>query len=198
MRPEQGLDRFVILCAAALFQRIAGGSTYGVQISGADGCFLRFTVRVGAAAHGIVGGKGLRGGHAVVRHHHREPAVRHGRQRLDHSAHTLHPAGAAHQGKGHVRTNARAQRAQLAHGKLCAVQGVQSHQHGGGVRATAGHTSPHRGVFVDDHIHPRQQPGVVKKRQRCLDGGVFIVGLHRAARQLQAEPGAAAQHHTLV
>ena len=77
VRPEQGFDCFVVLCAAALFQRIPGGSTYGVQVSGTDGFFLRLTVRVGAAAHGIVGGKGLRGGHAVVRHYHREQAVRH-------------------------------------------------------------------------------------------------------------------------
>ena len=46
VRPEQRLDPFVILCAAALFQRIPGGSTYGVQVSGADGLFLRLTVRV--------------------------------------------------------------------------------------------------------------------------------------------------------
>ena len=38
-------------------------------------------------------GKGLRGGHAVVRHHHREPALRHRRQRLEKIAHTLHPCG---------------------------------------------------------------------------------------------------------
>ena len=151
-----------------------------------------------ATAHGIIGGKGLRGGHAVVRHHHREPAVRHGRQRLDHIAHTLHPAGAAHQGKGHVRTNARAQRTQLAHGKLCTVQGIQTHQHGGSVCTAARHTRPHRGIFVDGDIHPRQQAGVVEERQRRLDGSIFIVGLHKAARQTQTEPGAAAQHHTLV
>ena len=73
--PEQGLDCFVVLCTAALFQCIPGGSAYGIQVSGADSLFLRLTVRVGAAAHGIVGSKGFRGGHAVVRHHHREPAA---------------------------------------------------------------------------------------------------------------------------
>lgn len=51
MLPQQGLDGPGILCPAALFQRIAGGGTKGIQISGTDSGFLRSAVRVDAAAH---------------------------------------------------------------------------------------------------------------------------------------------------
>ena len=51
MLPQQGLDGPGILCSAALFQRIAGGGTKGIQISGTDSGFLRSAVRVDAAAH---------------------------------------------------------------------------------------------------------------------------------------------------
>ena len=46
MLPQQGLDGPGILCSAALFQRISGGGTKGIQISGTDGGFLCAAVRV--------------------------------------------------------------------------------------------------------------------------------------------------------
>ena len=198
MLPQQGLDGPGILCSAALFQRIAGGGTKGIQISGTDSGFLRSAVRVDAAAHPVIGRKGLRGGNAVVRHHHREPALRHRRQRLEKIAHTLHPAGAAHQGKGHIRTDLCAQRAQLTHGKVRTVQLVHAHQNSGSIGTAARHARPHRGIFIDCDVHPRQKAGVVKKGQRCLDGSVFVIGGHQTARQTQVHVGAAAQHHPLV
>ena len=69
-----------------------------------------------AAAHLIVGRKSLRRRDAIVGHHHCEPALGHGRQRLDEVTEALHPAGAAHEGKRHVCADTGTQSAKLAHG----------------------------------------------------------------------------------
>ena len=50
---------FAVRCT--LFQRIAGGGTKGIQISGTDKWLRRLrSVRVDAAAHPVIGRKGLR------------------------------------------------------------------------------------------------------------------------------------------
>ena len=38
----------------------------------------------------------------------------------------------------------------------------------------------------------------MEKRQRRLDGGIFVVGGHQTARQPQIQVRAAAQHHPLI
>ena len=48
-----------------------------------------------------------------------------------------HPAGAAHQGKGHIRTDLCAQRAQRTHGKVRTVQLVHAHQNSGSIGKAA-------------------------------------------------------------
>ena len=73
------------------------------------------------------------------------------------------------------------------------VQLVQAHQHTGGVGTAARHTGAHRHPFVDGHVHTGQKPRVAEKGHGGLDGGVFIVDRHKAARQRQRKRIAAAQ-----
>ena len=198
MLPQYGADGRGLFRAGTMFQRVAGRGAHRRQVAGAHSLFLGFAVGVDGAAHRIVAGKGFRRRDADAGHGHDEPACRAGRQGFHQVADAAHAAGAAQQGKRHVGPDARAEGAEFAHRKAGVVQVVEPHQHAGRVGAAAGHAGTHRHPLVDRHIDAGQQPRVVEKRQRRLDGGVFVVDRHKAAGQRQAQPLAAAQRDLLV
>ena len=198
MRPQRFTDGGRFHRAGAVFQRIARRRTDASQVVGADGLFLGLAVGVDRAAHRVIPGKGLGRRDADAGHRHDEPAVRAGRQGFHQIAHAAHAAGTAQQRKRHIRADARADGAQFAHGKPGVVQFVQTNQHARSVSTAARHAGTHRHPLVNRHLHARQQAGVVEKRQRRLDGGVFIVGGHKAAGQGQRQVIAAAQRDFFV
>ena len=198
MRPQRFADSGRFVRTGAMLQCIAGRRADAGQVVFADGLLLCLAIRVDRAAHRVIAGKGFGGGNAHAGHRHHEPAVRAGRQGFHQIAHAPHAAGAAHQGKRHISPDARTDGAQLTHRKLCAVQFVQTDQHPGGIGTAAGHAGPHRYPLVDRHIHACQQTGIGKEGQRGLDSGVFIVGRHKAAGQIQRQVMAAAQRDFFI
>ena len=181
-----------------MLQGVAGGGADGSQIVFADCLLLRFAVGVNGAAHRVIAGKGFGGRNTHAGHDHHKAAVRAGRQGFHQIAHAPHAAGAAQQGKRHIGTDPRTDGAQFAHRELGAVQLVQTHQHTGGIGASARHTGAHGYPLVDVDIHARQQPRVVKKGKRSLDGGIFVVGRHKTAGQRQAQIAAGFEDNFLI